>query len=368
MWIDDRNLSMREIMMHPDSKVYNFPPSPMGDKSKLNKYLDYVYILGDPHLGKKFSTGVPLHRRGDREEMQKKQFEDEVIGIKPGRHFHVCMGDLFDKFTVANHWVDFAYETYRQASIQNPSVEYIIIQGNHDASRDKSLVSSFQIFAQLCESLKNVTVLTKHPIFRQHFGLNFLFVPWVPFQTSSELLEVEFKALNKAKNSPFVAFGHWDKVSHGEEGCDNLIPFDHFDYDSCDGVVTGHFHLAERTIIKNIEIFISGSMQPYAHGEERADVSDPMYLTHSRQEVLDNLEVDKNFYQQKVLRVVLEEGEPPLADIDCFALTHKKAQQLGEDGSLDVEVDAFNLEELFKSVMAEKNVSLDLTNELWEQL
>ena len=107
---------MRNVMMKPDSALVNFPASPVGDNSKLNKYLDACYLLGDPHLGRKFVTGVPLDRRGDREKMQMEQFEDEVIGIPPGRHFHVCMGDLFDKHTVDNKWVDFAYETYRQAA------------------------------------------------------------------------------------------------------------------------------------------------------------------------------------------------------------------------------------------------------------
>lgn len=359
---------MRNVMMHPDSAVYNFPLSPLGDTSRLNKYLDYVYLLGDPHLGKKFVTGVPLNRRGDREQMQRDQFEDEVIGIKPGRHFHVCMGDLFDKFTVDNKWVDFAYETYRQASLQNPNVEYIIIQGNHDAARDSSLTSSFQIFAKMCAHLKNVTVLTKHPIFKQHQGLNFLFVPWVPFQSTSELLDLEFPVLGKPSHSPFAAFGHWDTKSYGEEECDNLIPFDHFDYDCCDGVVTGHYHKSERIVVKNQEIFVTGSMQPYAHGEERGDKKDPMYLTHPRQEVLDNLETDSAFYHDKVLRVVLDDGEPALAEIDCLSLTHIKTKQLNHDANVDVEVDSFNLEEIFNSVMKEKGVTAELTQELWSQL
>lgn len=359
---------MRNVMMHPDSKIYNFPKSPMGPTSTLSKYLDYVYLLGDPHLGKKFTTGVPLHRRGDREQMQREQFEDEVIGLKPGRHFHVCMGDLFDKFTVANHWVEFAYQTYRQASIQNPSIQYIVLQGNHDASRDKSLISSFQIFAELCKNLPNVRVLTKHPIFEKYDGLNFLFVPWVPFQTTEELLHLEFQVLGKARHTPFCAFGHWDKESHGEDVSANLIPFEMFD-DCCDGVITGHYHKPERIVKKNMEVFITGSMQPYAHGEERSDNPDPMYQTHSRQFVLDCLEQDKNYFENKVLRIALEENEPPLADINCFALTHTRSKNLDdEDADLDVDVDSFNLQQLFHSIMGDKGVPEELTRELWEQL
>lgn len=358
---------MRNISMNPESKLINFPLSPLGDKSRLNKYLDYTYLLGDPHLGRKFVTGVPLDRRGDREELQRKQFEDEVIGLKPGRHFHVCMGDLFDKFTVDNKWVDFAYETYRVAAMAHPTVQFIVIQGNHDASRDKSLTSSFQIFAKLCSKIKNVHVLTDHPKFFVHYGLSFLFVPWVPFKSSDELLDDDFKFIGKSKHTPFAAFGHWDIKSYGGTD-DNLIPFKHFDYDDCDGVVTGHYHKPMRIVEQNLEVFVTGSMQPYAFGEERADKVDPMYLTHTTKEVADNLAIDKDFYALKVLRVQLEEDEAPIAAVNCYALTHQSFKNASAEANMNVDVNEFSVEGIFNEVMKEKGVTSDLIEELWSQL
>lgn len=355
--------------MADNSRCITFPKSPLGDNSKLNKYLDHCYLLGDPHLGRKFTTGVPVDRKGDREEMVREQFRNEVIGLKPGRKFHVCMGDLFDKYTVDNAWVDFAYKTYREASMHHPEVEFIVLQGNHDGSRDSTKVSSFQLFAELCKPLKNVRVLTNHPYFTKYDGLNFIFVPWVPFKSTAEFLEGEFELHNKLKFTPFCAFGHWDIKSYGQEVCDNIIPFeDHFDFDSCDAVVTGHYHKRDRFLMKQIEVFVTGSMQPYAHGEEEDGLEDPMYITAGISEIQANLEQDINFYKDKVLRVALEADEQPLADINCLAITNKKASQIQAEADLDVETEDFDLHELFHSLMGENNVSEETTKRLWSQL
>ena len=359
---------MKTFIMPEGSRVINFPVSSLGPNSTLDKYLQHCYLLGDPHLGRKFKTGVPVHRLGDREQAVKVDFQESLIGLKPGRKFHVCMGDLFDKFTVPNEWVEFAYQTYREAALKFPAVTFIVIQGNHDASKDKSKVSSFEIFAELCKPISNIKVLTEHPIFIPHDQLNFLFVPWTPFKTTSELLALEFPLLNKVKNSPFAAFGHWDTKSHGEDICENIIPHDHFTRDCCDGVVTGHYHKPERTMLKKIELFVTGSMQPYAHGEEADNVDNPMYVTDTKENVEAKLIEDETFYKNKVLRVLVEQDETPLAGIDCYALTHKKTSLLGEENDVDVEVDDFDIKGLFNSVMTEKGVSSELTQELWAKL
>lgn len=354
--------------MQEDSRVLKYPLSPLGPNSTLDKYIEHCHILGDPHLGRRFTTGVPVHRLGHREAMVKEEFQQNVIGIKPGKKFHVCMGDLFDKYTVNNIHVDFAFETYRDAARRNPEVLFIVIQGNHDASKDRTKISSFEIFAKLCRGIKNIKVLTEHPEFITHEGLNFLFVPWVPFKTSSELLELEFPLLNKAKNSPFAAFGHWDIKTHGEDICENIIPYEHFTPECCDGVVTGHYHKPERTIKNKIELFVSGSMQPYAHGEEAENEMNPIYITQDKDTVENNLLVDDNYYKDNVLRILLEPEHTPLSDINCLALTHKKIAQIDVENGVDVGVDDFNLNELFTAIMSEKGVSSSLTKELWGKL
>ena len=90
-------------------------------------------LLGDPHLGKRFVTGVPLHRVGDRERMVWEDFHHSIAACRTP--MHVCMGDLFDKFIVAPEVLMGAFQAYLQAP---SSVDYIILRGNHDVSRDRT--------------------------------------------------------------------------------------------------------------------------------------------------------------------------------------------------------------------------------------
>ena len=61
-----------------------------------------VRFIGDPHLGRVFKTGVPLHRRGEREEMVWATFEKALTENTQDIDAIVIMGDLFDKMHVPN--------------------------------------------------------------------------------------------------------------------------------------------------------------------------------------------------------------------------------------------------------------------------
>ena len=113
-----------------------------------------ITFLGDPHLGKRFVTGVPLHRRGEREESQWKDFERSIWTCTTP--VHVCMGDIFDKFIVPPEVVIRVATIYMEAS---KDVEYFIILGNHDASRDQSRGSSFDLLQAILTPIKNVTLI-----------------------------------------------------------------------------------------------------------------------------------------------------------------------------------------------------------------
>jgi DNA repair exonuclease SbcCD nuclease subunit len=118
-----------------------------------------VKLLGDPHLGKSFKTGVPFHRLGERERMVMEQFRDELNEVEDA-NYHVCMGDLFNKYIIAPEIVLFAYQSYVEAASKNPNTTYIILRGNHDASKDRERASSFDLFAALVASIKNIKVST----------------------------------------------------------------------------------------------------------------------------------------------------------------------------------------------------------------
>ena len=52
-------------------------------------------LLGDPHLGRTFVHGVPLHRRGEREVMMWRNFAQSLSNVTTP--LHICLGDLFDR-------------------------------------------------------------------------------------------------------------------------------------------------------------------------------------------------------------------------------------------------------------------------------
>ena len=91
--------------------------------------------LGDVHLGRAFVHGVPpLHRRGEREAMLWRGFAESLSNVSTP--LHICMGDLFDRAVVSYDTIVSAARLYTQAAAQFPQTKFIILRGNHDASRD----------------------------------------------------------------------------------------------------------------------------------------------------------------------------------------------------------------------------------------
>ena len=92
-------------------------------------YEDTVYriqIIGDPHFGKTFKTGVPTSKIGIREEYQLNTFK-ELLNTSDIDHF-IIMGDLFDKFVVNNEILIKVYmkkNKYPQRYLSNFAVAMI---------------------------------------------------------------------------------------------------------------------------------------------------------------------------------------------------------------------------------------------------
>jgi DNA repair exonuclease SbcCD nuclease subunit len=255
-------------------------------------------VLGDPHLGRKFETGVPLHRRGEREQMQRQQFIDALMGAKAT--VHVTMGDLFDKFIVAPEVVLFAAQAYMEAASVNCNTLYVVLRGNHDVSRNTDKASSWDLFCALVDPHPNVWAISECPAALE----NFLFVPYDPFNYDhlKEYLSDEIDTV----------FSHFDIVDFGGH---NVIPTKLFAEHGIGLVVNGHDHLARVERRDGVEIVITGSMQPYTHAE---DVTGAYYTTVTLEE-LPHLDV-----KNKNVRVLLKPGETLPDDLDCLSLTAKR--------------------------------------------
>lgn len=294
-----------------------------------------VKTLGDPHLGKAFLNGVPLHRRGEREAMQWEDLTRSLSEVEPG-DVHVCMGDLFDKFTVPLNVIFRAAQTYIECADHNPHVQYVALRGNHDAARDADKVSAFDIFRAIVGHQSNILVVAEEPVWAQ----GFIFIPWHPFKDASEMAV----AASFLTDKPVEAvFGHWDLNSFGQVN-PNLLPIDILK-SMTKKIYTGHEHNARTVQAGEVEVVVTGSMQPYSHAE---DPEGQLYVTLSLQEAL------ATDVRNKCVRLDLQPNEE-IPSLDCLQLTVRK---VGEDISENVTVDLgdLNMETLFAEMFATEMV------------
>lgn len=314
--------------------------------------------LGDPHLGKKFKSGVPLHRVGEREEMVKTDFRDSLLDRK---HIdvHVCLGDLFDKSMVDYQTIFFAVRTYQEAAQKFPERKYFIIMGNHDMSRNAERFSSFDLFQEMVKNYPNIVVVTK-PLVFERFG----FIPYHPFKTSVEMFE-DFEKETSAETVQAV-FGHWDIDSFNSEMPHNIVPIQQIQtLPECLDIFTGHIHTPEdRDIGFNVQVHVIGSMQPYSFAE---DPKAEFYKTVSLEELKT---VDLRLFKDKCVRVLLLDGET-LPEIDCLQLIGKKVGSESED-DIDVEMAAFDMNQLMQDELTKAGVvrqsTLDFINAEYDRL
>lgn len=287
-----------------------------------------VHFLGDVHLGKSFQTGTPLSRRGDREAMQWVQFILHLNTVEPG-DIHIQVGDLFDRFQVS---YDITYNTakvYRDAAKRHPLTTFVILRGNHDASRDLERVSSFDVFEGLVDICDNIIVVTDKPCYLP----GFVFLPWSPEINSSQMVDLVSHSGGFDK-----AVGHYDVVAIGDTS--NLVPAEALKALGVKHIYTGHDHLPRELEIGGLPVTVIGSMQPYSHGE---DPDEKIYVTRTLDQVL----AAPDSFRDKCLRVILQPDEVFDVQIDCLSLQISRSKVEGEDLQ-KVDFEAFDLEDLFK--------------------
>ncbi len=304
-----------------------------------------IAILGDPHLGRRFTTGVPLDRLGEREIEIEAQFLAHVHDVA-GVDMHVCLGDLFDRPAVSHHHVRHAALTYLAAAHRNPKVTFVILAGNHDLSRDLEVTTAFEVLRLILSTAPNIQVVSRDAQIIE----GMLFVPWSPIMNARAMVE----PVSKFGRVP-AAFGHWDVVN--PKSPDNLIP-------PLDTplVITGHVHRRRVITHADQQILVAGSMQPYAHGE---DWSGEMYWTGTLEELGELSEADR---RRRCLRIVLEPGQRMPTGIDARQITVMPARP---DEGLLAEIagsaDALDIPTIWNEVMAAHSVPDDLVQDLFNR-
>jgi DNA repair exonuclease SbcCD nuclease subunit len=314
-----------------------------------------IELIGDPHLGRRFEVGVPIARRGEREEAVMVDFMEKM---NVEADMTICMGDIFDKFVVAPEIELFAGEVFNDA----PNKRKFCLRGNHDASRDTNKKSSFDVFAELVKEDKGAFAVKENPLF---WALDeakkncILMLPWHPFRNAAQIA-ADALGYWKASGQPKVhaAFGHWDTEDFSEFGgnTDNLVPLAQL-RQMTDVIYTGHVHTPGVKQIGHIQLISVGSMQPYTHGE---DPDSKVYETLTLKELEAR---DPKSLRDKCIRIELEEGEEAPPDIDALQVTIKRKKDK-IDKAEEVRVDAFDLDRLYKESMEKNKVPKDASDRI----
>lgn len=342
--------------------------------------------LGDVHAGRQFINDVPVHRRGEREREVLNQLKKELL-VPVGTELHVQVGDLFDKFKIDNETMVEVADAYIAAAKVQPNTEFILYPGNHDLSRDADKISSFQVFARLVSGIPNIKVLFNPTVIQLSMGDEgiykyFGFLPWHPFKSSDELAQelvdqyeklkalIDTKGLTRADglvvhypmDGMEAVFCHCDTEDFSGEGR-NVVPTKVLE-GFTKVLVTGHVHTKDMFMRDGMTVAVTGSMQPYSHGE------DPMgerYLTMTLEQMNAVMNRNAEFLRDKYVRLKLAPTEEVTDIPDCmgFKIVSIDAPDGDEhDENIEVSFEEFNTRALFAQALTNAGVSEDITKEV----
>lgn len=296
------------------------------------------WLIGDPHLGRDFRNGTPLHRRGEREAMQLAQFKEELA--TPDVNMVVIVGDLFDKPFVPLTCINDAVSAVVEAAQARPDVEFVFLAGNHDRSRQIGVRGAWELFSVAVGWLPNVTVLDDVSVID-----DVVFFPWVWGKSAAE----QVKSLgDRPCPGLHSAVGHWDLMSFGGDDS-HMAPTELLlGLNPNINLYSGHYHEEGIFNVAGINVQCTGSMQPYTHAE---DPTGELYVTLTLEEAL-----ARDDLRDKCVRILLQPGEE-LPDIDCLQLTQKRADAEIEEVDVgEIGIGAFDLNAVLETEFAGNDV------------
>lgn len=303
------------------------------------------YILGDPHLGRRFTKGIPVERRGQREQLMRDDLNRHLAAAE-GHTVHITLGDLFDKPQVAYEDLAFAAVAYTNAALEHPGTTFYILQGNHDDSRDLAEVTAWDIFCRLMSAIPNVTPVTELTI-----GPDFILFPWDPVISAAEMVEKAAGFLAASDWKPTTAYGHFD-VDPRSSG-HNLIPTKELAELGITRAVTGHVHKPDTFRRDGVDVVVFGSMQPYAQGEDGGQ-------GHIRYDTvtLDQLAaMAPDALSNSCVRLQLQPGEQaPDVIPDCMSWDVQRMRPVDEEVPADISMEGFDTTAAIKAALDEHEI------------
>jgi predicted phosphodiesterase len=315
-----------------------------------------VGFIGDVHRGRNFLTGVPLNRRGEREAAIAAQFNEELYAEV---NVNICLGDIFDTYVVPPEIVLEVAMAYRKAAVARPDTIFVLVRGNHDASRDADKASSYDLLHQLLLGVQNIVISLDDTEIIQAGLFRLGVVPWHPFRNSKEMA----RDLGLSKDG-FMEFdlvvGHWDRVTF-DENPHNAVPlFELKPFTKL--VVSGHDHRPFDDMINGIRVVFPGSMQPYSHGE---DPDNNTYVTLSLEELRAAVAADPTQFHDKAVRVRLKPGEQIDFEFDAWATTTQPIADNGEDFvDITVQTESFDMQDILSRCFTKHGVTAETSSVL----
>lgn len=335
------------------------------DRNPIINVSDSIKIqtIGDVHLGKTFKTGVPSSKIGIREEMVFKSFEKLMNPTEDSGISHtIIMGDLFDKFIVSPQIILKTFESIKSSCSINPTIEYYLLPGNHDFSRDKTKVSSYELLALLLKDIPNLTVITHTSIIKRLDSMNVIYLDaYNPFH--KEIVEevLVFDDIDSSTN--IYSFGHWDDITN-EFG--HYYPNKELQERSCT-IISGHIHTPKKFTNSGCEYIYTGSLQPYSHAE---DPLEELYQT-IKYDILESL-VESSRDEELVklssknVRISCYPGYVFPHSLDCLSLTY--LNNLTEESLLETAKPLSNISDFttlyLHTLKEEHGVSMELLTQL----
>lgn len=299
-----------------------------------------LWCVGDPHMGKKFPN-TPLHRRGERELLQRQAFIEELN--TPDVEMIVMVGDLVDQPIVPLKVLSQIISDVVEAAQANPGVEYVMMAGNHDISRQLTEPGAWEIFSLAVGWLENVQVLNDPQVIK-----GVLFLPW------EWGISTEEQVASLPDDLPEIVIGHCDLKDFGGD-TSHLFPTKSLAAKGVTYFVGGHYHTEGDYEVDGITVHCTGSLEPYAHGEG------DMYVTLTLEEAL----AQADDLKDKCVRIKLEPGEV-MPDLDCLQLSAIRPESAE---AIEIEVtDSFDVKSTLNEVLAEDEVPEEVCTFIKEKL
>lgn len=307
-----------------------------------------IQTIGDPHLGRNYRNNLKS-RLGEREEDIRNTF---ISLLNSDSDLVVIMGDLLDKVVVTNEWLDFTIRAFEDAPLNK---QYIVLNGNHDEVKDKGRISSFRLIERYFNTYQkpNLSFVSDDVLFleKTSFKTQLCFTNYDSFKSLDDLYS-DIEDLGDIREDYLkIAFGHFEVESFGSDKfIDRLLP--NILLDNFDLIVTGHIHTPSFTQVNDTKVLVTGSMQPYAFGENIPEDGD-LYVDININDLKNILENNSEHFKNSNIRIHYNKGDEFLPSFNCYSYSYKLNNSLERKKEILKDISTLSFSALFLDSLAQ---------------